>query len=475
VRRGGENSAIGLPRCRLDREVQRVVRPSREFSQQSGTPGRRLKRRNQALERTVVFVCALLILVSGTCCLAVLLREFGAPAATASRLVIQTATQAGQTRGQTSASGDSNTKPAGRALAPRWDTPAAIVARSWSALPAQRAPVRLASLEIPRPDSMRPRAPANPPACEGGCREGPRTALVEFATSPFPYEGKLPGTDKPFLDVIEGGRRGHAHGGRVFWANETYNDSHVLLHIPEQFDVNRPGIIIVFFHGHGATLARDVRDRQRLPEQVSASGINAVLVAPQFAVDAADSSAGRFWEPRGFERFLDEAATQLARLDGDGSAARKLAKMPVVLVAYSGGFAPALASLNEGTGTRLRGLVLLDALYGGLDKFAAWIEHNRSAFFVSAYTHYTRGHNAELEHMLGERAVAYDTEFNRRPLPGSVTFLSTGTEVTHRDFVTHAWVANPIKELLRRLAEYRVRPDLPDTPEFLPATAQNSE
>jgi hypothetical protein len=57
-------------------------------------------------------------------------------------------------------------------------------------------------------------------------------------------------------------------------------------------------------HGHGAILARDVRDRQQLPEQISAAGVNAVLVAPQFAVDAADASAGKFWEPDGFKRFL---------------------------------------------------------------------------------------------------------------------------------------------------------------------------
>ena len=41
--------------------------------------------------------------------------------------------------------------------------------------------------------------------------------------------------------------------------------------------------MVVFLHGHGATLQRDVIDRQRVPEQVSEAGINAVLVAPQLA------------------------------------------------------------------------------------------------------------------------------------------------------------------------------------------------
>jgi hypothetical protein len=474
-----ESGAFGLPQWRPDREGLRLGRPSRPFAQQYGPPPAQPRGRpqNQTLERNVLFVSALLILVSGACCLAVLLHEFGSPAATAPGLALQAAAVERLT-GRPDADRGPATRfdSAGRTGSLVADTPAAMVARSWSAFAPEPAPVRLASLDTaPGLNAIRPRAPANIPACEGACRDGPRTALAEFATSPFPYEGKVPGSGKPFLDVVEDGRRGHAHGGHVFWADETYNDSHVLLHIPEDFDVNRPGVMIVFFHGHGATLARDVRDRQRVPQQVSASGINAVLVAPQFAVDAADSSAGRFWEPGGFDRFLDEAAAQLARLDGDPSAARKYAKMPIVLVAYSGGFAPALLTLDGGAKTRLRGLVLLDALYSGLDKFASWIEHHRSAFFVSAYTHYTRGHNADLEHMLSERDVAYDTELKPRPLPGSVTFLATGSEVTHRDFVTHAWVPNPIEELLGRFAEYEVRPRPSEPAKVLSPTAQNGE
>jgi len=48
-----------------------------------------------------------------------------------------------------------------------------------------------------------------------------------------------------------------------------------------------------------------------------------VLVAPQFAFDAADSSAGKFWEPDGFKHFLDETAKKLASLYGDQRSARR--------------------------------------------------------------------------------------------------------------------------------------------------------
>ena len=99
-----------------------------------------------------------------------------------------------------------------------------------------------------------------------------------------------------------------------------FGDPRVLLHIPPGFDANKPSVMIVFFHGHGATLSRDVRDRQQVPAQISASGVNAVLVAPQFAVDAADSSPGKFGDPgriQAISRRGRRAARQAARRSAD--------------------------------------------------------------------------------------------------------------------------------------------------------------
>ena len=131
-----------------------------------------------------------------------------------------------------------------------------------------------------------------------------KTALVRFENSPFPYRGEVPEKNRPFLDTVEGERRGHASPrGGVYWEDLTYSDRRSLLHIPKGFDPRRPALIVVFFHGNEAMLTRDVRDRQQVPRQVAASGLNAVLVAPQFAVDALDSSAGRFWQTGVFTQF----------------------------------------------------------------------------------------------------------------------------------------------------------------------------
>jgi len=278
--------------------------------------------------------------------------------------------------------------------------------------------------------SLSPELPYGLPAVKQA-----QTHLIGFENSAFPYFGKNPRS---------GG--GYAEGTR-------YGDNRVLVHVPAGFDARKPGVIVVFFHGHGATLERDVRDRQLLPKQITESGVNAVMVAPQLAYDAADSSAGKFWERGGFKRFMAEASGHLARLYGDPRAAEAFNKMPVVIVAYSGGFVTAAYSLQVGgLGSRVRGVVLLDSLYGEMDKFSSWIINNRSAFFVSAYTQSTKRRDEELERTLREKGIPILHELEGPLKPGTVAFLSTRDGITHRDYVTLAWTDHPIKDVLQRIA-----------------------
>jgi hypothetical protein len=284
-----------------------------------------------------------------------------------------------------------------------------------------------------------------------------KTRLVEFELSPFPYEGINPATGRPFLNVDEAGRRGHAGArGRVYWEDETFSDQRVLLHIPRGFDPKRPALIVVFFHGHGAAIDRDVRDRQRIAEQISGSRANAVLVAPQMAVKAADSSAGIFWEQGLFAQFLNEAAEQLGLLYGVPGTTRLFDRMPVVLVAYSGGFlATAWCLHHGGANARLRGVMLLDALYGEMDKFENWIVKNRDKFFVSAYLGSTRDRNLELRRVLSEQNIPITTSLEGPLRPGSVTIIPGGADENHEDFASRAWGSNPVTDLLDRLPECR--------------------
>lgn len=276
--------------------------------------------------------------------------------------------------------------------------------------------------------------------------------LVPFRASAFPYRGPVPDTGKPFFDVVDGTRRGHTSPrGGVYWEDTTYADRRVLIAIPKGFDPRRPALMVVYFHGNLGMLERDVRDRQRVAQQLAASGANAVLLAPQLAVDALDSSAGHFWEAGHFNRFLREASSKLAEMYGHKANLRdRFEAMPVVVVAYSGGYMPAVYAITRGdTGGRIQGVVLLDALYSEEEPLAAWIVHRRRrTFFVSAYGASARNSNVELQELLSSRRVPVATTLPGRLDAGKVVFLDVGDDVSHGDFVTQAWVADPLSHLL---------------------------
>jgi len=283
-----------------------------------------------------------------------------------------------------------------------------------------------------------------------------KTEMVPFDTAPFPYSGQPPGQDKPFYDVEKDGRRGHtAPRGGIYWEDATYSDRRVLLYLPRGFDASRPGVMIVYFHGNLATLERDVARRQQVPRQVAQSGLNAVLVAPQLAVDALDSSPGRFYDAGHFRLFLEEAAVRLAQLHGSARDRGAIESLPVVIVAFSGGYAPAVwAAHHGGAGDRLRGLVLLDALYAEMDKLAGWVERRGSAFLFSAYSRSAREENVVLQRMLTERGIDFAKSLPARLAPGSVAFFATAEDIVHAEFVTRAWVDDPLKAVLGKIQDF---------------------
>jgi hypothetical protein len=273
------------------------------------------------------------------------------------------------------------------------------------------------------------------------------TTLEPFDNAPFPVRSASTASEPVRIHFRS----------KVSWEKGAFSDPRVLLHIPQGFDPNKPAVMVVFFHGHGATLTRDVLARQEVPLQISESHANAVLVAPQLAYDARSSNPGNLWEPGAFARMVREAGQRLTRLYGDPRVGRTFDNMPIIIVAYSGGYLSAATSIERGgLKNRIQGVVLLDALYGELDGFASWIRSNRSGFFVSSWTHSTQRRNAQLAEMLSDRDVtsAHSLAMNR--LDGKVVFLPGEDGIRHRDFVNHAWADKPIKDILDRLPEYRL-------------------
>lgn len=137
---------------------------------------------------------------------------------------------------------------------------------------------------------------------------------------------------------------------------------------------------IVHFHGHNTTAERAIAAHQ-LREQLDDSKQNAILVVPQLAVMAPDSSAGRLETPGTFGKMLVDVLaaldTRAARRELGASATPADASVGrVVVSAHSGGYHSAATVLKVG-GAAIQEVYLFDALYAETDVFKDWVVKGR--------------------------------------------------------------------------------------------------
>ena len=125
-------------------------------------------------------------------------------------------------------------------------------------------------------------------------------------------------------------------------------------------------------------------------------------------------------------------------------------------MAYSGGYLSAAYALDRGGAAhRVKGVILMDALYGDEDKFAAWAAaRRRQAFLLSAYTEFDQGRERRLAGHARQEARALRQGPAGGPDPGTVAFVPCGGLDMHGDFVTRAWRPDPLKAALAMIPGY---------------------
>ncbi len=157
-----------------------------------------------------------------------------------------------------------------------------------------------------------------------------------------------------------------------------YQDATVIAFVPHHHRIARDSSVsvIVHFHGHHTTAERAIVAHQ-LREQLYESKQNAILLVPQLAVNAADSSCGKLEAPGGFARMIADALATLG--DPVVQAACGRAAIPddaeigrVCVSAHSGGWHAAACALKHG-GVPVRETYLFDALYAEVDVFREWV------------------------------------------------------------------------------------------------------
>ena len=226
------------------------------------------------------------------------------------------------------------------------------------------------------------------------------------------------------------------HGGRV------------LFHAVRGFDPAKPFRLVLFLHGHGSEIERTVAREIDLPGQVDRSGANAVLIAPQMALDASESAPGKFVEPGRAAAFIDEAQAVLQKTLGGAPEAWRRA--PIVIAAYSGGYRAAGQILARGgLDGRIEGLVMLDAFYADAGIYAGWLARNQHrAFLYALYSRSSAEETEALKAELVERNIAYRVGDEGGPIAG-IRFVQV--ETPHGEVPRLGPPPEPLGAVLKRL------------------------
>ena len=247
----------------------------------------------------------------------------------------------------------------------------------------------------------------------GKNEHGESLSFVEkMAGAPFPYDGQYDDTEQSFFDWTDPdtGRRFHTNRyGQRLPETEHYTDGSVYFHLPPHFSPKRPFAFLIFFHGLDSDINKVLRE-YKIAEQVDGSGRNVILILPQLAKNAADSSPGKFFKHNAFSSFMAEAAAILGRRIGERYLPA-LRSSPVLISAFSGGYKAAAYVLDRGgDGRRIQGVFLIDALYEDLEKFEKWITDRAAGprSFFALYTHGTEKNAYEFADRLSGDGITVD-------------------------------------------------------------------
>jgi len=133
----------------------------------------------------------------------------------------------------------------------------------------------------------------------------------------------------------------------------------------------------VHYHGHNSGAERAI-SAHALREQLVDSRQNAILIVPQLAFMAADSSCGQIALPGVFKRMLGGAVSIAARFGqkilGDSRFPERPRLGRVCVSHHSGGYRAAPCSLRDGA-VDVPETYLFDALYAESEVFLEWCWH----------------------------------------------------------------------------------------------------
>ena len=236
-----------------------------------------------------------------------------------------------------------------------------------------------------------------------------------------------------------------------------HRDSTVLVFVPRHHRPAPGGAIqlVVHFHGHNSTAERATAAHQ-LREQLFDSKQNAILVVPELAVLAPDSSAGKLETPGAFARLLDDVLATLETREARaalGASAPKSGSTPgrVCVSAHSGGYHAAACAVRAG-GVKIHEVYLFDALYADTEIFRDWVIAGRGKPMSSRHklvSYFTAGTTETNTRRLFSELEQAGVTIARETVEGTLSRedLTHAEAVSIRTQLTHGTVTSELNSL----------------------------
>ncbi|MFZ1291148.1 MAG: hypothetical protein WAR79_13715 [Melioribacteraceae bacterium] len=200
----------------------------------------------------------------------------------------------------------------------------------------------------------------------------------ELKNSPFPHELR---------------KDGHNYKDQFYSAQNHYQDSTVLVFIPNYFKLKDSIDFVFYFHGWYNNIDSALI-QFNLIEQFYKSKKNAIFVFPEGPKNSPDSFGGKLEEKNKLSDLVTEIKVELNKIFNSQI---KIGK--ITLAGHSGAYRViAHLLLHGGLTSKVSNVILFDALYADIEKFSYWIVHNNGKF-INIFTE-NGGTKSESENLM---------------------------------------------------------------------------
>lgn len=237
---------------------------------------------------------------------------------------------------------------------------------------------------------------------------GGQWTRVYLKNTPFPHASR---------------KSGHSYEGKYFPYDPHYSDSSVVIIVPNADTVHKhPVNFVIHFHGWNNDVL-GVLEQFPMAQQLIRSGKNAVLVLVQGPYRAPDSAAGKMEEEGGFRRLLEEVVQLLVE--------EKKAATPqigtIIVTAHSGGYRPAIYSVNRGgLQDHIQEVYLFDAFYDLTEELIPWLKADKNHRLRSIYTDHLASEHRTFMALLKKNGLSW-----REGCAKDIRITLTPTQVCH--------------------------------------------